>query len=243
MPVVDRVIDAELAQRVVLERAGRADHGRPPQACQLGRGGADAAAGVVNEHGLAGSERGHPVKGERRGQEVHRDGGRLRVGQAVGDVKDLRRRDHHGVGISAEARQGDDPLAGREADHRPPERVDVPRHLVADDDRCARRVRIEAEAGQDVGEVDPGGADADADLAIARRRIRPLAQLEDLGRTEPRNDDLAHGQGPRGAAQAPPAAAARSTAGSAAPAAPSGRAGGSRPGRTRPTRANPSPRR
>ena len=106
-------------------------------------------------------------------------------------------RDDDGVGVAAEARERDHAIPFGEADDRAADRVDVAGDLVADDERRLRRVRIEAQPRQDVGEVDPGGAHADPDLAVAGRRVWKLACLEHVGRAVSGDDDLAHTDGVR----------------------------------------------
>src|SRR5581483_2592612 len=77
--------------------------------------------------------------------------------------------------------------------------VDRPRHLVADHAGQLRRVGVEADAGHEVGEVDPRRLHADAHLPGGCGGIGRFPHLEDLGGTGPGDPDLAHG-----AAQPPP---------------------------------------
>jgi hypothetical protein len=79
--------------------------------------------------------------------------------------------------------QGDDAAAGR---------VDDSRNLVADHGRRRRRVGIQAEAGEDVGEIHAGGADANPHVAVGRRWHRRLPDFQDAGGAMPWNDDLPH---------------------------------------------------
>ena len=192
MAVVDRVVDAERAQRVVLERGRRADDRRAAQPRELRRGNADAAAGVVHEHRLADVERRHPVERERGRQVVHRDRGSFRVAQALGDMEGVPGGHHHGVGIAAEPRQRKHAIAFAETGDRPPDAVDVPDDFVADHHRRLGRVRVESEPGQDVREVHARRTHPDSDLAFAGRRIGARPHLEDIRRTVSRDDGLKH---------------------------------------------------
>src|SRR5690606_34600158 len=70
----------------------------------------------------------------------------------------------------------------------------LPGHLVADHARRRGSVGVEAEPRHDVGEVHAGGAHADADLAVARRRWIELFEPEDLGTTVAGQDHAAHGR-------------------------------------------------
>ena len=190
--VVDRVLDAEAAQRVVFVRRRRPDDRCAPQPGELRRRDADAAASVVDEHGFAGGQRGHPVERQRCGQIGDRDCRGLGVAEPIGKPVDLRRRHRHHVGIAAEARQRDDAIAGVHGGDPRADRVDEPGHLVADDHRRLRRVGVDADTGEEVGEIDAGRADADPDLALRGRRIGVFAQLEHVGVPVPRDDRLAH---------------------------------------------------
>ncbi len=60
--VVDRVVYAERAERVMLERGRRADDRRTAEPRELRGGYADATAGVVHEHRFTDVERRHPVE-------------------------------------------------------------------------------------------------------------------------------------------------------------------------------------
>src|SRR6185436_6501826 len=53
-------------------------------------------------------------------------------------------------------------------------------------------VGIEPDPRENVGEVDPGRAHANADFAFTGNRIRPLPHREDLGPAVPRDNHLAH---------------------------------------------------
>jgi hypothetical protein len=66
--------------------------------------------------------------------------------------------------------------AGQERHHPPSVHLAgtlEPRHVGR-----ARRRRVAAGALAEVGAVDPGGANADQDLAVARNRIGPLRDLD-----------------------------------------------------------------
>ena len=193
--VVDRVLDAEAAQRVVLGRRRRADHRRPPQPRELRRRDPQPAAGVVHQHGLARGERRHPVERNRRRQVADRHRRRLRVAQAIRKAVGLRGRHDDRVRVAAEARERDDAIAFVGNGDVAADRVHDAGDFVADDHRRLGRVRVEPDAGEDVGEIDARGAHPDPDLPVARRGVGRLAHLEDVGPAVPGDHRLAHPAG------------------------------------------------
>jgi hypothetical protein len=70
--------------------------------------------------------------------------------------------------------------------------VDDARDLEADDAWRTRRVRVEAHAREQVGEVDAGGEDANAHLSRTDAWILHLAHAQDARRAMARDDDLFH---------------------------------------------------
>src|SRR5690606_28509440 len=74
--------------------------------------------------------------------------------------------------------------------------VDDPGHLVADRDRWRWSVGVEADASEDVGEIQSGGADADADLPRPRNGFGGLLDLQDLGTAVSRDDQFSHRRPP-----------------------------------------------
>ncbi len=149
----------------------------------------------MDENGLPGRQRRHAVEGERRRHVGDRDGRGLGVAQRVGKAKGLRGGHNHAVGIASESRQRDDPVAFVRGGHASPDGVHDPGDLVSDDDRRLWRVGVEAHASEDIGEIDPGGSNGDADFSLAGDRVGQLAQLEDLRRAVARDDHLPHDAG------------------------------------------------
>src|SRR3954462_8297446 len=99
-----------------------------------------------------------------------------------------------GVSIAAESGERDDPVARRESDHVASDFVDLAGYLVANDHGRFWRVRVEAESGENVGEVDARRADADANVGVPSRGIGNLSHLEYVGCAEPRDHNLTHRQ-------------------------------------------------
>ena len=128
----------------------------------------DAAGRGVDQDALARAQAAGVDETGPRGRVVDGHGG------AVGEREPARQRDDVGgrhrdlLGVAAEARGGDDAVAGLEALDPRAHLGDLARHLVADDHRRRGRVRVDALAGHDVGEVDAGGADGDPH--VDRRR-------------------------------------------------------------------------
>ncbi len=197
VPVIDRVLDAEAPERVVLDGGGRADDGGAAQARELDGGDAHAAAGVVDEHRFAGIERRHAVQRERRCQVVDGHGRRFRVAELVRELESQRGRNHDDVRVAAEARQRHHPIAVAHSRDPRADAVDASGDFVADDDGRFWSVWIEAEAREDVGEVDARGADTEANLALTRRGIGGFPHLEDIRRAVAEDDRLPHEGGQR----------------------------------------------
>ncbi len=170
------------------------DDPRAAQARELRRGDADAAAGAVNEHRLSRGKIGETIEREVGGEVVDRNRRRLCVVEAVGNGEGKVRRHDDAIRVAAEAGEGDDAIARAMRRHARSNRIDDARDFVADDDRRLRRVRIESDPREDVGEVDAGRAHRDPDLAVSGRGIRGLAQLQHVGRAVAGDDDLSHGQ-------------------------------------------------
>ena len=80
--------------------------------------------------------------------------------------------------LAVEAGAGDHPIADLVRVDPLPHRLDLARDLVADDAGELGRVRVQADPGQRVGEVDPGGLDGDPHLAGPDRRVGPLLDLQ-----------------------------------------------------------------
>ncbi len=122
----------------------------------------------------------HHDQGGVGGAVVDREGRPLLEAQLGGQRQDLVGADDDQLGLAAEAGPGHHPVARREALDPGSHRLDLAGDLVAEHAGRLRRVGIEADAGHRVGEVDPGGADRDPDLAGAGQGIGTLLDLEDL---------------------------------------------------------------
>ena len=181
--VVDRLVDAELAQEVVLAGAGGADHVRTAGLGDLHGHVPDAAGGGVDEHPLARLDVG--VLDERLpcGQRHERQGGGLHVVE--------------GGGLGGEPGRGGGDVLGVGS---VPERVrEHPEHLVAGGEardadahllHHSGQVPAEHERGRaeeaavltvlPVGGVDAGGLDADEDLVGSRGGAGEVDDGEDV---------------------------------------------------------------
>ena len=96
------------------------------------------------------------------------------------------------VRVAAEARERHHVAADLVPRRSWPDRIDVARHFVAHHQRRRRRVRIEAHARENVGEVHAAGLHADADFARAGLGRRALALLQDFRTAVTGDDDFAH---------------------------------------------------
>ena len=163
--VVDGHVGAELAAQVELvRRPGRGQDAGTEGLGVLDGEGADAAGAAVDQHRLTLAEV-HVV-------EVREDGGRHldQPGRAdqvdpCGRRDDLTGRHAHQFGVATAGEQGDALVADAPAGDVVADRLDGAGDLEADHVADARRGRVVALPLQQVGPVDPGGPDADDDLA------------------------------------------------------------------------------
>jgi hypothetical protein len=72
-------------------------------------------------------------------------------------------------------------------------RVDASCNLVSGYDWNTRKIRVQAEATENIGEIDAACPDANTHLACTRLRIGNFFDNENLGRARFRNPDLPRG--------------------------------------------------
>src|SRR5690606_1138161 len=137
--VVDRLVDAEVVQQVVLRRRRRADHVRAPRLRDLDREVPDPARGGVHEDALPRLHVGDVDQALPRGEPGERQAGRLDLGQARGAAGEVARRRRHELRVGArlawEPRHPEHRVAHREAGDAPPDRVDRARDAPAHGER------------------------------------------------------------------------------------------------------------
>lgn len=164
---------------------------------QLDRCDADATGRGVHQHPLAGLQRPVAVQCRPGSRIVHRYGRTLleahrrRQGDGVGGagIDDL--------GVAAEPGAGQHPLADAGRVDTVPDGVDGPRHLVADHRRQFRRIGIQPDPGQVVGEIHPRRPHPDPHLPGGGwRRVGPVLYLQHGWGTGLGDDDDAHGLQP-----------------------------------------------
>ena len=203
-PVVDAVGRAEVAHEVLLvARFGGRDHGRAPRRDELDDVGADPARRTADQDGLAGrrGDRVDRLEGRRSGQAEHAGGGEV---DALGDARQVRTGGHRevfGERPAAERRRveddAEDAVAGGEAGHPGPDRLDRPCEVLAEYDREAvlqHALQPPARDGQ-VDAVDRGGVHAHQHLprlGLWHRDVRQRGLA-----LEVRQDECAHGGPPR----------------------------------------------
>jgi hypothetical protein len=112
---------------------------------------------------------------------VHRHRGALLEAEPVRQRQDLVGRHGHHLRLPAEPHPRDHPVPDCRGLDPVADRLDLAGDLVPEHAGRLRRVRIEPDTGQGVGEVDAGRLDGDPHLAGANRRIRPLLDLQYLG--------------------------------------------------------------
>ena len=171
-------------------------------AVNLGAGGlrkldgrdSDAAGSGVNEDPLTGAQRSVTVQAGPRGRIVDRDRGALLETHRVGQRYRICRCDVDDFGVTAETCSRQNSFADTTGIHPVTDGGHRAGDFVTDDRRELRRVRIEAHAGEVVGEVDSGGPNLDPQLARARwRRVRPLLNLQHRWVSVLGDDDCAQG--------------------------------------------------
>ena len=180
-------------RKACLRGAGGAVDRRADVAGDVDRGEPDPAAGVVDQHGLAGLQRTHDHEQLPRGEIAHRNRRGLLVRERGGLLEDLRRRHRDDVRVAAEAGQSDDLRADQGLVDPAAHRVHHARHFIADDGRKLGGVGIETLARQDVGEVDAARLDANPHLPRLRRGVGCFAHLQLLRAPMTDDDDLLHG--------------------------------------------------
>jgi hypothetical protein len=178
--VVDGAVDAQLGEPLMLAgRRGAVDL-RTGGLGQLDCRYAHAAGRRVDQHPLAGPQRSVAVQRRPRGGVVDRYRGALVEAQRVGQWHGIGRLHVDDLCVAAEPGAGEYPLPHPRGIDPVADGLDGPGHLVADDGGRLRRVGIEPDAGEVVGEVDPRGAHRDAYLPWAgRRRVRTFLHLQD----------------------------------------------------------------
>ena len=158
----------------------------------LDRSEAHAAGRGVNQDARARAER----PGEEHhvvGRQVHdRQGSGFLERHRLGNPEDLLVRDHERVRVTAEHRHPDHAIAGTVVGDALADLVDRARHFVADDAGDLGGVRVQADPGHQVGEVDARRAHADANLTGARDRVRGLEHSKDFRGAPARDPDLPH---------------------------------------------------
>ena len=104
--------------------------------------------------------------------------------------------DRDQLGLAAEARAADNPLADLKLAHALAYRLHLSGDLVAEHAGWLRCVRVKTDAGHRVGEVDPRGLDRDPDLPRTDRWVGTLLNLEHVVSTGPRQHHRLHGVEP-----------------------------------------------
>src|SRR4051794_920205 len=180
--VVDRVVHPEAADGVVLRGRCGAEHLGAEDLSYLGRRDSDAARGGLEEHPLPLL---HVAVANQCGvgggvDDRHR--GALLVAPVVGKRHQVCGPGDHELGVAAEVAAAQHTVADRDAVDALAERLHLAAELVANHAGRLGGVRVEADAREQVGEVDARGVHPDAHLARTRHRVRALLDAEDLGR-------------------------------------------------------------
>ena len=132
----------------------------------------------VHQHPFARAQRPIAVQRRPRGRVVDGHGGALLEAQCVGDRHRVGGRDVDDVGVATESRSREHPFADAARVDAIANGLDGPCDFVTDDRREFRRVRIQADTGEMIGEVHSRRAHGDPQLTGAwRGRIRPLLDL------------------------------------------------------------------
>jgi hypothetical protein len=162
--------------------AGGAGHLGAERDAELNGRGADAAGGAVDEETLARQEERLGEQRVVRGRERLHEPARRRPVHELRDRQGVPRVGHDQLGLGAAAEQCEHAFARIDDLAGTLEPWNVDRH--------ARRWRVKPGALHQVGVVDPGGVNANQQLALARHGIRPLLD-HDLAVTNDRSAHLA----------------------------------------------------
>jgi hypothetical protein len=190
--IIDKMIDPQGAQLAMLGGGCRADHTGADVLRDLRRRNADAAAGRMNENGLAPLQAAHRHEQLPCREIVHRDRRCLAHRQSLRTCKDLLEGDAHHVGIAAEASERENLAAGPLAVDGRAHGVDASADLVAGDHRGRRKIRIGADAPGYIREVDAARFDPGADFVRLRLRVGRLPDGKHLWRSVFGDPDLTH---------------------------------------------------
>jgi hypothetical protein len=147
-------------------------------AAQLQRRDADPARRHVDEHPLAGPDRGDPVQHVVSGQVVDRQRGGLGEVLAVRDREHLPLGHAHRVRVAAKAHHGQHPRPGAVLGDALAHGVDHARRLIPQHARQRRPVRVEPLRGHHLGEAQARRPHADPHLPRPRLRIGRLPHLQ-----------------------------------------------------------------
>src|SRR6266478_4600287 len=195
--VVDGLVQAALEQEGVLAAACRSVDRGTDVARDVDRGKSDAAADIVNQHGLLALQRAHDYEQLPRREVVYRNRRGLFMGERGRFREDLFHRHNRYVRIAAEARQRKDVPGDPGLVHAWTYHVHNTGNFVADDTGNLRRVGIQTLAREDVGKVDAAGFYTNPDLAPSRARVRRFTQLQFLRATMTDDEHLFHFAPPR----------------------------------------------
>ena len=185
-------LGSEVDERVAV-RAAVGEHARAGGGAELDGGGADSARRAVHEERLSHGEAG---AGEHRivsGDERLRDGGRLAIGEVVGDARNVALVHGDRVGETASADQPEDAVAGAPCGHGLAARDHGACDLEARDvGGRAGRCGIVPGPLDEIGGVQACMRDAHQHLRGQRHRIGPLADGHHLRATRTKERDGDH---------------------------------------------------
>ncbi len=186
------MVDTDRPEVLVFPGGRRADDRRPDVFGDLHGRDTDTSTSAVDQGRLSRHQSAHRDDQLPRGQIGDRQRcTRARV-HAIGSLEHLVRRHADRTRVPAELAHRQHILANPRRVHPIADRVDGSRHLIPDDDRDPRQVRVGSHSRHDVGEVDPGRLDCDANLAGRRLWIGSFTHLEDFGSSGLADPDLTH---------------------------------------------------
>src|SRR5215471_10635392 len=226
--VIDHPVGAQLADIIVVARAGRRDHRRAEMLGQLDRKAGNAARAALDQDGFAQFKFGRVLERPQRGDAGQRHGGRLGVTEPGGFFRDDPRLDHDFLGIGAldaliahtEYRVADVQICDIRAD-----RTDDTREVAAEDMRkphAAAAIGAAAEPHFVIRRIDARSMNIDHDLPRSGGRVRHLGEAQHLRAAMLLEHYCLHCFFPSAIAAAETRSAARSRA-PAVPAAPNAR--------------------
>ncbi len=176
--VIDRVLNARLAQIVVLgQRGSSEDLHALDGAAKLDRRQSHSTGGHMNQHLVEGTEVTNLEEHVIGRQVIRRQRRRLVEAHLLGDFDHLPGVDSSPIGVAAKSRHREHPVASSNVTDIRSDCRHPPRNLVAHHHRRLRSIRVQPDPPHDVREVQSSAFNFNHHLACTGQWIRRFADL------------------------------------------------------------------